>query len=477
MSNLDRIITYISPKSILEGTPWSEAWDEKERKEFVALAKIFFAVGAALYIGHYYFFDLPTGLEPKNHWFLFRASMTGLCLAVVLFYMSPLAETAHYRAPAVIVGLISCYFQARVCVWYSEAPWIYCFVFIIMITFVLQTSPVKSLAFACAAVSLQWNSLIESGVDTPAVFSAFFVTLIVLLATRSAYISNIQFFSLTQQNTDNQRKNIEMNIEFTNRLKSFIPEQIANRLEEKLANGRTTVLQAIDEVLRPQKKNIACLFSDIRGYTQGSKNLDDYIGDLVLPNIKACTHAVEVHGGIPRKIGDLVFAYYDDDDQVANVLNSILSGFEISALNENQNAGTESGEVRRYILISVGEAIVGNIGGFDSSVEITALGSPVNFLARVDELTKDKSISRQLENGDVVICQETNRLLKSLGLELESKSLALNRADQGIRDFAEQNMLYSLKPNEHNRIRVSNFYETIQRQQVTLASDKQVQAA
>ncbi len=392
--------------------------------------------------------------------------MTGLCLATAGFYLTPFAKIRYYRAPVVITGLICCYFQARVCVWYPEAPWLYCFVFIIMITFVLQTSPLKSMMFATAAIGLQWMSLIEAGVEKPAIISAFFVTTIMLLTTRSAYISNIKFFDLTQQNTDTQRKNIEMNIEFTDRLKSFIPEQIASRLEDKLSNGRTTVLQAIDEVLRPKKQHIACLFSDIRGYTQGSKNLDDYIGELVLPNIKACTHAVEDHGGIPRKIGDLVFAYFDDPNQTRNVLNSLLSGFEMSELNSDQNAGTEFGEVRRYILISIGEAIVGNVGGFDSSVEITALGSPVNFLARVDELTKNEIISRQLENGDVIVCQETYSLLVSLGLELDSKAISLHRSGLKIRDFSEQNMLYSLRPNEHNKSTISTYYRALENQQV-----------
>ena len=454
-----------------------DAWEDKERAEFVGLARVFFLIGAILYIAHYYFFDLPTGLEPKSHWFQFRASMTGVCLATAGLYLTPISQMRYYRLPAVIAGLISCYFQARVCVWYSEAPWLYCFVFIIMLTVVLQTSPVKSLLFAIAAISLQWSSLVESGVDTPAIVSAFFVTVIMLLATRSAYISNIKFFYLTQQNTDSQRKNIEMNIEFTNRLKSFIPEQIANRLEDKLSDGRTTVLQAIDDVLRPKKQEVACLFSDIRGYTQGSEDLDDYIGELVLPNIKACTHAVEARGGIPRKIGDLVFAYYDDVDQIQNVLNSVLSAFAISSLNENQNAGTENGEVRRYILISIGEAIVGNIGGFDSSVEITALGSPVNFLARVDELTKDKAISRQLENGDVIVCENTYRLLTSLGLDLDARPLVLSRANLRIRDFAEENMLYSLKPNDYNKNRVLSFTEATQEQQVEISRDRRGEAA
>lgn len=477
MDNMDKFLTYTFPNSLLEGTPWNSAWNEKERKEFNGLAILFFGIAAALYIGHYYFFDLPTGLEPREHWFHFRASMTGLCLATVGFYISPLAKNKYYRLPTVVTGLVCCYFQARVSVWYPEAPWLYCFAFIILFTFLLQTSPLKSFVFASIAAAIQYSSLREAAVPLPAIISAFLVIVIMILATRSAYISNIRFFLLTQQNTDSQRKNIELNIDFTDRLKSFIPEQIALRLENRLADGRTTVLQAIDDVLRPKKMKIACLFSDIRGYTESSKNLDDYIGELVLPNIKACTHAVEEYGGIPRKIGDLIFAYYDSDDQFQNVLQSILSGLEIASINENQNADANGSEIRRYILISTGEAIVGNIGGFDSSVEITALGPPVNLLARIDEATKTKALASQLENGDILVCENTYRLIRAKNLRLEVGRIDFEESGIDIRDFAEQKALYSIRTTEYNRQCIEQYYESNPLTKESSSRDTRGQAA
>jgi len=454
-----------------------EAWKTKERKEFLDFAGPFFFIGAAVYIAHYYFFDLPTGLEPKQHWFQFRASMTILCLATAVFYSSPLAGKGPYRLPALVTGVILCYFQARVTVWYPEAPWLYCSALILMISFVLHTSAVKSLVFASVATALQWPSLLEAGHKTPLLISNFAVTCTIILAMRNAYISNIRFFLLTQQNTESQRRNIELNIEFTDRLRSFIPQQIVKRLEGQLADGRTTVLQAVDDVLRPRKQNIACLFSDIRGFTEGSKELDTFIGDLVLPNIKACTHAVEDFGGIPRKIGDLIFAYYDEENQQANVLNSILSGFEIASINEEQNAGIKNGEIKRYILISAGEAIVGNIGGFDSSVEITALGSPVNFLARVDELTKNERIAKQLKNGDVVVSDEAHSILVQLELGLETKQLNLRDLDVQIRDFNDETVLYSVTDSDSNKAIIYECLQKLDSQQETKSDYNRGKAA
>ena len=40
------------------------------------------------------------------------------------------------------------------------------------------------------------------------------------------------------------------------------------------------------------------------------------------------------------------------------------------------------------MLIANGDAIVGNLGGYGSPVETAALGSPVNLLSRIDEITK-----------------------------------------------------------------------------------------
>jgi len=393
--------------------------------------------------------------------------MTLLCLATAAYYATPFASKGLYRLPAITTGLVLCYFQARVTVWYPEAPWLYCTGFILMIGFVMHASPLKTIAFACVAAATQWSSLTEAGVETPALVSNFVVTCIIIIAMRSTYIANIRFFLLTQQNTESQRRNIELNIEFTDRLRSFIPQQIAKRLEDRLADGRTTVLQAVDDVLRPRKQNIACLFSDIRGFTEGSKDLDTFIGELVLPNIKACTHAVEDFGGIPRKIGDLIFAYYDDRDQQANVLRSILSGFEIAAINEEQNAGATSGELKRYILIAVGEAIVGNVGGFDSSVEITALGSPVNFLARVDELTKNEVFAGQLQNGDVVISEETHSVLAEIGVNLETNRLDLAKQNVQIRDFNEVRALYSVPASDANKSSLHKSLQNLEHQQST----------
>jgi class 3 adenylate cyclase len=114
------------------------------------------------------------------------------------------------------------------------------------------------------------------------------------------------------------------------------------------------------------------------------------------------------------------------------------------------NATSATVKIRRYILISSGEAMVGNFGGLDSSIEITALGSPVNFLSRVDELTKAPEIKSRIQHGDLILCAPTVNLLRELGAPLEFEELNLKDIGLTLRDFPETHLLYRLAPSDEN---------------------------
>jgi class 3 adenylate cyclase len=461
MSFFDRVFTYLFPLSLLESTPWLDIWREKERQDFIGTARIFFPITATLYFAHYWLFDLPMKLEPWTDWLLFRLSMLLIAIAAYLYYVFSPNLIRPYRLVAVIACTVFCVSQSWVTVVYPKAPWLYCFVFVIVSALILRTSVLKSCLFAVLVIALQWKGLIAAGLAIPEAVSASGVTLIAILVMRGNYLAEVRYFLLTQENLDAQRRNIELNIEFTDRIKFFIPKQIASRMERFLRERDASVINAIYEVLKPKKRNIACLFSDIRGFTEGSKDLDTFVGESVLPNVKACTDAIESCGGIPRKIGDLVFAYFDDSNAHLNLLRAIAAGMEIAQLNAEQNANYSNAEVKRYILISTGEAIVGNIGGFDSSVEITALGSPVNFLSRLDEATKDPALSERISSSDLIICNKSLELLQNSGVWPDVITIDLSSIGVSIRNFQDQTTIHCLRPTEHNRELLSNLYKKL----------------
>jgi len=357
-----------------------------------------------------------------------------------------------------------CYTQARTIVWYDQSQYLYAFVFVVVASMLLRTSMAMSLLFACLTLATQWHSFIEAGISNRTSYSGLVATLLFATITRAKYLGDIRYFLASQQNIDAQRRMIEMNIEFTDRIRAFLPREISVRLSERLSNNRTTVLQAVDEVLRPTHRSVACLFSDIRGFTQATKNSPAFLGEGVIPNVRQCNAVIEQYHGIPRKIGDLIFAYYDDPNPYVNLIHCISSGFEISEANKRFNEAQRADtRIRRYVLISNGEAIVGNLGGYDSSIEITALGSPVNLLSRIDEVTKLRQFRSRVGETDLVLCPSTARLLDHLELGCSLRRLDLDEINVIIRDFEEMKTLWLLPATPENRTIVRSAQEYVKR--------------
>ena len=436
-------------------------WEDKERELFVTICKYFFAFAGVVYLGHYFFYDKPMGLEPIDRWFAFRMVTTFAGLAASAFYFSPLANTRYYKLPAVISLWVYCYTQAMIVTWWDGTPWLYSFIYVLTSMILLRMSPLNSIILSSLFMLTQTPFLLEASVPLSSIVSSAIFTLLVVGVIRSAHIAEIRNFVLNQENVLAQKQIIELNIEFADRLRAFIPKIIARRLEEYVNRSRLTILQAAVEVLRPRETQVACLFSDIRGYTQGSKDLQAFVHNSVLPEVKACSDLVEDNHGIPRKVGDLIFAYFDNEEINRNILNSMMAAMGIARLNEDMNSTLVETQIRRYILLSSGEAIVGNLGGLDSSIEITALGSPVNFLSRLDDLTKEPAISELLNPGDIIACENTVVSLKNLGLNLDTTEIDVHALGLKIRDFPETRHVYRIQPTDRNFEKVHSLHECL----------------
>lgn len=150
-------------------------------------------------------------------------------------------------------------------------------------------------------------------------------------------------------------------------------------------------------------------------------------------------------------MGDLIFAYFDSPDHRQNVLHAVKSAVEISNINKELNENLPKHlRLRRFILLSSGEAIVGNISGYESAIEITAIGKPVNFLARLDEVTKVPKIRELLLDGDILVNKEMAlELQKDIpGLDLEC--LSLSNLNVKVRDFEDTEEVYILPISRKN---------------------------
>jgi class 3 adenylate cyclase len=445
---LDRALSILFPTLPYQGAPWYPLWEAKERESFQKIAKVLFPLIGFAYIAHFIFFDRLMGLEPIDFWLKFRVSMATLAFATAAFYLVPsLKSIRYYKIPAVIAGFVFCYFQARVLVWYQDTLYFYAFAFVIVATLILRVGVAQSLSYALINIAFQWHSFVEAGLQPPLLASAIAITLIFIVYARSGYAAELRYFHANQQNIENQRRIIELNIEFSDRIRAFLPKEISLRLGRYIEQQHMTILQAIEEVLRPRRKRIACIYTDIRGFTRSTQGLGEaFLDEGVIPNVRECTHAIERNGGIPRKIGDLVFAYFDQPDARANILQCFGAALDVIDANNQFNIGRdEKGQIVRYVLMASGDATVGNLGGFDSSIEITALGNPVNFLARLDEATKHPAIRKLVTSNHIVMDDQTAAELQALIPEFSPRCLSLRKVGIEIRDFEDIDSIWLYK--------------------------------
>ena len=449
---LERVAYWLLPRLRLEGTPFYRGWLEKEQRENIRFWRILFPAVALAYLVRGYLSE--SHLQHAGYWLGYHRTLTGLCLATAgLYFLRSVCRSRIYRLPAAVTLLAICYINAQTMVLDGKDQYMLAFIVVILATVALRTSVFFGMCFAVLAIDLQWDSLIEAGVSTSVAFSGSVGTLVFAMAGRSEYAGEIRYYLTHQTMMQSQKEMIEMNIEFSDRIRAFLPKEISNRVAEHVNKGALTVDQAVDEVLQPAERQIACLFTDIRGFTKGTKESESFISEGVIPNVVACSRMVENRRGIPSKIGDLLFAYFDDPSINANLVRCLLAACEIVHANSRFNRTNQLQiEIHRYVLVSTGNALVGNLGGSDSSMEITAIGYPVDLLSRMDQLTKKPKFRERVSETDLVLCPHTAELLNRLDSNWDLRRIALADLDASFGDYKEVESLWVFAASEHNRI-------------------------
>jgi hypothetical protein len=79
-------------------------------------------------------------------------------------------------------------------------------------------------------VVAQWPSFVEAGIGVPLLASAVASTFVFIMFARSGYATELNFFRANHENLESQRQIIELNIEFSDRIRAFLPREISSRL-------------------------------------------------------------------------------------------------------------------------------------------------------------------------------------------------------------------------------------------------------
>ncbi len=186
-------------------------------------------------------------------------------------------------------------------------------------------------------------------------------------------------------------------------IKNFALQSVlAQKTEQRIRNifQKYVPADVIDEVLgNPEamlvgkNRDLAILFSDIRGFTTISESLAP--DELVLTLNRYFSLMVDVimsrGGTVDKYIGDAVMAIFGAPIQGENdALQSVLAGLEMTQALETFNqdqAARGKKEFRIGVGINFGEVTVGNMGS-TKKMNYTVIGDGVNLASRLEGLTK-----------------------------------------------------------------------------------------
>ncbi|MEG2297213.1 MAG: adenylate/guanylate cyclase domain-containing protein [Clostridium sp.] len=179
----------------------------------------------------------------------------------------------------------------------------------------------------------------------------------------------------------------------------YVPKQVVSGI----VKGGEDALK-----LGGQKRDIAVLFVDIRGFTPLSESLQpEQVVDILNLYLDLTTKSIFKNDGMVDKfIGDATMGVYnaplDLDDYVFKAVKTGLDMVAGSKDLEQKLAEITDKKVGFGIGINCGEAVIGNIGT-KQRMEYTAIGNTVNTAARLES---------QAKAGEVIISQEVYLRIK-----------------------------------------------------------------
>lgn len=386
------------------------------------------------HICHYYLIDIPKQLTVDNYFFeIFRFGSFASSLVLTTYYLKfkNNYSSNFFKIPIILYLFTFTLLQASTSFYYPASTTSLPYFMIITSIFIIKMQPVQSFVYMIMTTLLITIIQHKTGKPIDMLLSHSVVCITVSIALSFRIITSIKLFKFNLDHINNQKKLIERQIEIVQNLRMFLPKKIFERFNEKIQNTNSTTSDAIKQILEPKKMKVCCLFTDIRSFTIQSRDMQA-ITNEILPTIIKTSNIVEAYEGISRKIGDLVFAYFDDYNLYKNINNSYSAALNIAADSEAYRA------VSRSIILTIGSAVVGNIGGTSGGFEITAIGNPSNMCARIDEFVKS---DKKLNNSIVVSENYYESLEDSSKLYFEEYTI---NSFTKIRDFENEIKLFYL---------------------------------
>jgi class 3 adenylate cyclase len=170
------------------------------------------------------------------------------------------------------------------------------------------------------------------------------------------------------------------------RLMSLSLQRYVSPRTEEIARlyARTGVLPA------PKRQDVCILFSDVRGFTELSQELEpEALLHVLSGHLATLVSLVYEHGGYVDKFaGDGIMAVFDGEAMVRKACVCALDMLDAS----RRHLASEGLRIHQMgIGIHVGDAVIGNLGS-DRHLDYTLVGKTVNLAARLCSMADRLSI-------------------------------------------------------------------------------------
>lgn len=272
----------------------------------------------------------------------------------------------------------------------------------------------------CAAVTD-----VQPTPDTPTLVALVSILFTMLYICITAYFVNVQGIRLAQVRTDIKREQ-----EKAARLARNLAKYLSPQVWESIFTGKKSVR------LETQRKKLTVFFSDIKGFTELSEELEaEQLTDLLNTYLNEMSKLALKYGGtIDKFVGDCVMVFFGDPnsngakkDAVAAVSMAIAMRKHMKVLRQQWRAQGITKPLEIRMGLNTGYCTVGNFGA-DTRMDYTIIGREVNLASRLESAA---------ESGEILISHETYSLVKDV-------IMCRDKGQIGVKGFSRPVQIYQV---------------------------------
>lgn len=213
-------------------------------------------------------------------------------------------------------------------------------------------------------------------------------------------------------------------------LKTMFSRYVARQVVENILSSENLTLHG-------EKRNVSILFSDIRGFTSMTEQLEPTQVVSILNAYFSYMIDIIYHyeGMLDKFLGDGIMCIFgapiDQPDHALRAAWTALAMQRVLAEFNQRSQGPQQPLINIGIGINSGDAVVGNVGS-EKRLEYTAIGDNVNLAARLQAIAL---------GGQILISESTYQAIKHAAVVKKLDPVKIKGKEQEVQVYELQDMI------------------------------------